>query len=182
MNVGEFTIIFLFPQSVVTCMDTLKKSSNDEGAISCLVVGSESKEVFILDPEAFTVLSRVSSFIRTSVAYPLISSTSLLNGTVISQEMFHSTGGMLLWWCCLEGFRFPITDKTQTQIIFCSASKLKFCFGYFFRPETLLSQQPIKLQKEVEKSEFLLIRRSKCNTIYTEIHSTALPFLQLLRI
>lgn len=45
-------------QSVVTCMDALKKSSNDEGAISCLVVGSESKEIFILDPEAFTILSR----------------------------------------------------------------------------------------------------------------------------
>eukprot|EP00111_Clytia_hemisphaerica_P010146 TCONS_00029654-protein len=47
-------------QSVVTCMDTLMKSSSDEGSISCLVVGSESKEVFILDPEAFTILSKHS--------------------------------------------------------------------------------------------------------------------------
>ncbi|XP_057316965.1 Bardet-Biedl syndrome 1 protein homolog [Hydractinia symbiolongicarpus] len=47
-------------QSVVTCMDTLRKTSNDEGSISCLVVGAENKDICILDPEAFTVLSKVS--------------------------------------------------------------------------------------------------------------------------
>ena len=48
-------------QTVITCIDTLKKSSPDEDAISCLIVGTESKQIFALDPEAFTILSRVRS-------------------------------------------------------------------------------------------------------------------------
>ncbi|ESO96483.1 hypothetical protein LOTGIDRAFT_115648 [Lottia gigantea] len=44
-------------QTVITCLDTLKKSLADEDAISCLVVGTENKLIYILDPEAFTVLA-----------------------------------------------------------------------------------------------------------------------------
>ncbi|XP_022090954.1 Bardet-Biedl syndrome 1 protein-like isoform X2 [Acanthaster planci] len=46
-------------QTVITCMDTLKKSSADEDAISCIVAGTESKEVYVLDPEAFTILTKM---------------------------------------------------------------------------------------------------------------------------
>ena len=42
-------------------MTTMKKSVPDEDSISCLVIGTESKEVYVLDPEAFTVLAKVSS-------------------------------------------------------------------------------------------------------------------------
>ncbi|XP_029142060.1 Bardet-Biedl syndrome 1 protein [Protobothrops mucrosquamatus] len=45
-------------QTVITCMSTLKKSRVDEDAISCLVVGTENMEILILDPEAFTILSK----------------------------------------------------------------------------------------------------------------------------
>lgn len=31
----------------------------DEDAISCLVLGTEDKSVYVLDPEAFTVLTTV---------------------------------------------------------------------------------------------------------------------------
>ena len=57
------TILYklLFFQSVVTCMDILAKSSTDEGSISCIVVGAESKDVYILDPEAFTILGKVNN-------------------------------------------------------------------------------------------------------------------------
>lgn len=48
-------------QTVITCLSTLKKSSADDDAISCLVVGTESKEIYILDPEAFTILAKVRS-------------------------------------------------------------------------------------------------------------------------
>ena len=41
-------------------MATLKKSRADEDAVSCLVVGAENSGLYILDPEAFTVLSKVS--------------------------------------------------------------------------------------------------------------------------
>ncbi|XP_075693478.1 BBSome complex member BBS1 isoform X2 [Rhinoderma darwinii] len=47
-------------QTVITCMGTLKKNMADEDAVCCLVIGTESGEIFILDPEAFTILSRVS--------------------------------------------------------------------------------------------------------------------------
>lgn len=33
----------------------------DDDAVCCLVIGTESGEIFILDPEAFTILTRVST-------------------------------------------------------------------------------------------------------------------------
>ena len=47
-------------QTVITCLATLKKSLADEDAISCLVLGTENKAIYVLDPEAFTVLATVS--------------------------------------------------------------------------------------------------------------------------
>lgn len=48
-------------QTVITCIGTLKKSTADEDGVSCLVIGTESSEVFVLDPEAFIILSKVNS-------------------------------------------------------------------------------------------------------------------------
>jgi Bardet-Biedl syndrome 1 protein len=47
-------------QTVITCLQTMKKSLADDDAVSCLVLGTESKAVYILDPEAFTVLATMS--------------------------------------------------------------------------------------------------------------------------
>ena len=47
-------------QTVITCLNTLKKSMADDDAISCLVLGTEDKSIYVLDPEAFTVLAAVS--------------------------------------------------------------------------------------------------------------------------
>uniref|UniRef100_A0A8C6D4A9 Bardet-Biedl syndrome 1 n=1 Tax=Moschus moschiferus TaxID=68415 RepID=A0A8C6D4A9_MOSMO len=47
-------------QTVITTMTTLKKSLADEDAMSCLVLGTENKELLVLDPEAFTVLTKMS--------------------------------------------------------------------------------------------------------------------------
>lgn len=38
----------------------MKKSHAEDDAISCLVLGTESANIFILDPEAFTILNSVS--------------------------------------------------------------------------------------------------------------------------
>ncbi|XP_030610291.1 BBSome complex member BBS1 isoform X1 [Archocentrus centrarchus] len=46
-------------QTVITCIGTLKKNMADEDGVSCLVIGTESSEVFILDPEAFIILSKM---------------------------------------------------------------------------------------------------------------------------
>uniref|UniRef100_A0ABM5F4Z0 BBSome complex member BBS1 isoform X1 n=1 Tax=Pogona vitticeps TaxID=103695 RepID=A0ABM5F4Z0_9SAUR len=47
-------------QTVITCMATLKKNMVDEDAVSCLVIGTESTEILILDPEAFTILAKMT--------------------------------------------------------------------------------------------------------------------------
>nr|XP_002125520.1 Bardet-Biedl syndrome 1 protein homolog [Ciona intestinalis] len=43
-------------ETVVTCLATMKKSVAEEDAISCLVAGTEHKEIQIIDSEAFTQL------------------------------------------------------------------------------------------------------------------------------
>nr|XP_046232602.1 Bardet-Biedl syndrome 1 protein [Scatophagus argus] len=47
-------------QTVITCIATLKKSTADEDGVSCLVIGTESSDVYVLDPEAFIILSKMS--------------------------------------------------------------------------------------------------------------------------
>lgn len=49
-------------QTVITCMDTLFKNSNNSNAVSCLVIGTENGWVHIIDSEAFTILDSVSFF------------------------------------------------------------------------------------------------------------------------
>ncbi|XP_060079163.1 Bardet-Biedl syndrome 1 protein homolog [Ylistrum balloti] len=46
-------------QTVISCLSTMKKSMADEDAICCLVLGTENKAVYVLDPEAFTVLTTI---------------------------------------------------------------------------------------------------------------------------
>ncbi|KAM8969326.1 Bardet-Biedl syndrome 1 protein isoform X2 [Sarcophilus harrisii] len=47
-------------QTVITAMTILKKNLADEDAVSCLVLGTENRELLVLDPEAFTVLTKMS--------------------------------------------------------------------------------------------------------------------------
>ena len=49
----------LVTQTVITCMTTLKKSRDDATGISCLVVGTETGQIIILDPTANSVLKKV---------------------------------------------------------------------------------------------------------------------------
>ncbi|CAG2105820.1 unnamed protein product, partial [Medioppia subpectinata] len=42
--------------TVVTCLTTIKKTVSDENAVSCLVMGTENRDVYILEPDAFTIL------------------------------------------------------------------------------------------------------------------------------
>ncbi|XP_039100860.1 Bardet-Biedl syndrome 1 protein isoform X2 [Hyaena hyaena] len=55
-------------QTVITTMTTLKKNLADEDAVSCLVVGTESKELLVLDPEAFTILAKFDVEFRLAAA------------------------------------------------------------------------------------------------------------------
>eukprot|EP00062_Callorhinchus_milii_P026027 gi/632987674/ref/XP_007882686.1/ PREDICTED: Bardet-Biedl syndrome 1 protein [Callorhinchus milii] len=47
-------------QTIITCMATLKKNMADEDAVCCLVIGTESGDMYILDPEAFTVQAKMA--------------------------------------------------------------------------------------------------------------------------
>ncbi len=61
--VTVFKHIPLKRQTIITCMTTLKKSHDEPDAVSCIVAGTENKDIYILDPEAFTVLKKVNFYI-----------------------------------------------------------------------------------------------------------------------
>ena len=42
-----------------TCLAKINKSSPEDDAINCLIVGTEQKNVYIIDSEAFTILATV---------------------------------------------------------------------------------------------------------------------------
>jgi Bardet-Biedl syndrome 1 protein len=46
-------------KTVITCMSTLRKSRQEENALTCLVIGTESKEILVLHPETFTPIDEV---------------------------------------------------------------------------------------------------------------------------
>ncbi|CAB4059180.1 BBS1 [Lepeophtheirus salmonis] len=46
--------------SVITCISVLNKSHAEEGSVSCLVLGTEANLVYILDPEAFTIMESMT--------------------------------------------------------------------------------------------------------------------------
>ncbi|KFM79265.1 Bardet-Biedl syndrome 1 protein, partial [Stegodyphus mimosarum] len=47
-------------QTVVTSLNSMKKSMAEEDAVSCLVLGTENQNVYVLEPDAFTILSAMS--------------------------------------------------------------------------------------------------------------------------
>ncbi len=47
-------------QTVVTCIATLKKSHDESSAVSCLILGTEASAIYVLDPEAFTIMEQMS--------------------------------------------------------------------------------------------------------------------------
>ena len=47
-------------QTVITCVTTLKRSVSDEDAVSCLVIGTENRDILFIEPDAFTILATVS--------------------------------------------------------------------------------------------------------------------------
>ena len=57
-------------QSVITAMAALRKSHSEDNAVSCLVVASENGDVYVLDPEAFTVLKQVYTDSLTQKLFP----------------------------------------------------------------------------------------------------------------
>jgi len=46
-------------KNVITCMSTLKKARQEEMSLTCLVLGTENKELLVLHPETFTPIDEV---------------------------------------------------------------------------------------------------------------------------
>lgn len=47
-------------QTVLTTLSTMKKSMHEEDALTCIVLGTENRDVYILEPDAFTVLTSMT--------------------------------------------------------------------------------------------------------------------------
>ena len=46
--------------TTITCMESINKNSDEEGATSCLIVGTENKQIVILDATGFAILVKVN--------------------------------------------------------------------------------------------------------------------------
>ncbi|OQR71213.1 Bardet-Biedl syndrome 1 protein-like [Tropilaelaps mercedesae] len=47
-------------QTVLTTLSTMKKSMHEEDALTCIVLGTENRDIYILEPDAFTVLTSMT--------------------------------------------------------------------------------------------------------------------------
>jgi hypothetical protein len=56
----------------------------DEDAASCLVVGTENSDIYILDPDAFTVLENVRAGILVINAAYILYNLPVLKGHVVA--------------------------------------------------------------------------------------------------
>ena len=71
-----FKSIELKKTLTITCLSKMNKSSPEEDAINCLIVGTEQKIMYIIDSEAFTILASmecpsVPVFINASGIYDI---------------------------------------------------------------------------------------------------------------
>lgn len=51
----------LVKSSVITCVATVNKNSPESNVIACPVIGTEAGHVYVLDPQAFSIIHQVSS-------------------------------------------------------------------------------------------------------------------------
>ncbi|CAH1155344.1 unnamed protein product [Phaedon cochleariae] len=51
----------IIKESPITCMTTLKKKSDDKFEVSCPVLATESGNIYILDPQSFTILHQANA-------------------------------------------------------------------------------------------------------------------------
>ena len=57
--------------NVITCMAALKKTVSEANAPSCLILGTESQDAYILEIDAFTILSTVINFVSFTYIFKL---------------------------------------------------------------------------------------------------------------
>ena len=77
-------------------MTTLYKSYTDDAAASCIVIGTENKDLYILDPAAFTFLSRVRDTLLEFYIYSSPLSLSLRCSCLLFQCFCQCLGYLML--------------------------------------------------------------------------------------
>ena len=96
-------------ETVITCMTALKKDVSEEDAISAIVVGTEHKQVLIIDSEAFTVLQ----------TFNIPSVPSILNVTGVFAVDFR------IIVACRDGkVRLLRKDSTSSKVFFELSSQI----------------------------------------------------------
>lgn len=98
-------------QTVITCIGTLKKSTADDDGVSCLVIGTENNDVFVLDPEAFIILSKVKLQLNAEISFCLL-----------TPENDGIRFGESLGWNCF-GF-FLVFNRTICRVILLCLKRL----------------------------------------------------------
>jgi len=62
--VNQHKSLELKRQAVITCIATIKKTLAEDNNLNCLIIGTENRDIFIIEPDAFTILSSVSCFLH----------------------------------------------------------------------------------------------------------------------
>ncbi|XP_039337778.1 Bardet-Biedl syndrome 1 protein isoform X4 [Mauremys reevesii] len=116
-------------QTVITCMSTLKKNMADEDAVSCLVIGTESADVLILDPEAFTILAKGKKLWTVYLPAPLMTMSLLDQKSRGFQAVMVGLANQVV---------HMYRDKNLVDVIRTQDVVTSICFGRYGREDNTL--------------------------------------------
>eukprot|EP00640_Fibrocapsa_japonica_P000784 CAMPEP_0113937780 /NCGR_PEP_ID=MMETSP1339-20121228/4326_1 /TAXON_ID=94617 /ORGANISM="Fibrocapsa japonica" /LENGTH=585 /DNA_ID=CAMNT_0000940679 /DNA_START=147 /DNA_END=1904 /DNA_ORIENTATION=- /assembly_acc=CAM_ASM_000762 len=174
-------------QTVVTCMETIKKNSEEDDAVSSLVLGTESKQVLLLDPPGNNIVTGVTlqgipsmlavtglfdvewrivaacrdGKIYTIKAGDVRSKTAIVTGTVIEVE----TQPVAL--CRLDKM---IYVATMDQHIHCFLLKGKKNFSMSLAPQNITNMEVLAVKKARVVSALLVALDNGEVRLYREKH------------
>lgn len=58
--IGRYKDQPLKRSTVITCIATIKKTVDEDNNLNCLIIGTENKDILIIEPDAFTILTSVN--------------------------------------------------------------------------------------------------------------------------
>ncbi|XP_015781320.1 Bardet-Biedl syndrome 1 protein-like isoform X2 [Tetranychus urticae] len=57
--IGRYKDQPLKRSTIITCIATIKKTVDEDNNLNCLIIGTENKDILIIEPDAFTILTSV---------------------------------------------------------------------------------------------------------------------------
>lgn len=163
-------------QTVVTCLNTMKKSMAEENAVSCLVLGTENKNIYVLEPDAFTILAAMTVpsipvFLNVSglfdVEYRII--IACRNGCLYTLKRGYKTGRL-----CTELSSQPVgLQKINNNIVVGCMDDYLYC--YTTKGKCLWS---LKLPTSIVAIETLHIDQMGISLIAVALNNGTVHFYQ----